>query len=617
MGKFNKFLAIAALCTLIILISGCVDQNEMTRKLVRQPEASAFLEEFPRAKVTSALLTTESIDIIIKELEKDCGQDFPVKDYWYLMMAEGGNKIEIYTNAETMEIECVVRQEANKPSNTCGPRDTRCLDKCDSGNDPDCFAKGKTTLREEEKLTGINGAGEYQGQKLYIKLHSVAEKASGLGYEAEFGLYDKDNSLIESKSVSQGTELNKTFLVGSAYAVLDSVKVTKIAVGEKSGNAYVELELAKTPTAPGPVTPPPAEECKDNDGICPSTCNPNQDSDCLEGKTVLKEGETLLGLRGMGEYEGRDNLFLKLEAVIYGSTNPTAKFALYDSKSKLIDQKTVLGKTALATEFSKDGQRVLLDSILVERIVFDTISSNSFVELETLAECINLDSKCPTNCDAGNDTDCIMPGKNILREGNSIEGLKGSGKYLGLSSLELKLVKVTAIRDGLDYLGQFDLFYNNELLDTQFASTAAVISDKFLDGDGERILWDKITVSRVEIGERSEKGHAEISLEPMATFGLLFEGETMPNLNGIGTYLGQKLNLRVDNVRKSGSYYRADLSILDSSGNTIDSKEFSKSERLEEEFEENSQKVLLDKLIVEEINQAEISKKGYVKLKQG
>jgi len=99
---------------------------------------------------------------------------------------------------------------------------------------------GMVNYFEGQVISNLEGAGQYSGQEMSVKLAAIIQYSSTSPYWARFELYDQVGNVVDVQTVSRDVDLRETFLDSTgAYALKTPVYVRSILV------------------SPGPLAPAP------------------------------------------------------------------------------------------------------------------------------------------------------------------------------------------------------------------------------------------------------------------------------------------------------------------------------------------------------------------------
>ncbi|MAG17880.1 MAG: hypothetical protein CL944_00190 [Candidatus Diapherotrites archaeon] len=99
------------------------------------------------------------------------------------------------------------------------------------------------TYNEGETINGLIGGGSYAGQEVSVKVVQIIQTGpSSDSYEATFELYDSSSSLIDTKTVSAGTNLASVF--SSVGTTLETYNENEFIVGLMGENQYSGEEMS-------------------------------------------------------------------------------------------------------------------------------------------------------------------------------------------------------------------------------------------------------------------------------------------------------------------------------------------------------------------------------------
>ncbi|HLC78830.1 MAG TPA: S-layer protein [archaeon] len=101
----------------------------------------------------------------------------------------------------------------------------------------------KESYNEGETVEGLVGDNAYEDEEVSVKVVQIVQSgAASTSYSATFELYDSEGNLIDTQTVSSGTNLRTTFKDDSSNEALASnLFIDTIAVGSTTGVGYVEV----------------------------------------------------------------------------------------------------------------------------------------------------------------------------------------------------------------------------------------------------------------------------------------------------------------------------------------------------------------------------------------
>ncbi len=101
----------------------------------------------------------------------------------------------------------------------------------------------KESYNEGETITGLIGAGLYDGQDVTAKLVQIVQSGAAVtSYTATFELYDSSGTKIDTQTVASTSNLKDTFVDSNDdYALQSNLYIDTIAVGATSAQGYVEI----------------------------------------------------------------------------------------------------------------------------------------------------------------------------------------------------------------------------------------------------------------------------------------------------------------------------------------------------------------------------------------
>jgi len=125
---YKKILVILVLLT-VLLLSGCVSQEEVIKNLAKQTDlAKDFLKENPNAEIIIVKLSSDDVSSIINEIRDKCGNQMQVKAYWKVSINDPDTQSAItsWIDVETQEVLCTYRISTGivvttTPTVSCSP----------------------------------------------------------------------------------------------------------------------------------------------------------------------------------------------------------------------------------------------------------------------------------------------------------------------------------------------------------------------------------------------------------------------------------------------------------------------------------------------------------------
>ncbi|MDO8480886.1 MAG: Kazal-type serine protease inhibitor [Nanoarchaeota archaeon] len=91
----------------VLLLVGCAANIEDTLKQL--PAIESFLAAHPNADLTVTLLTKEYVSTNLATYQQKCGEQFQINDYYYAVVEEKNQKVEVYAEKETGTAVCIKR----------------------------------------------------------------------------------------------------------------------------------------------------------------------------------------------------------------------------------------------------------------------------------------------------------------------------------------------------------------------------------------------------------------------------------------------------------------------------------------------------------------------------
>ncbi|MFH1587318.1 MAG: S-layer protein [Candidatus Diapherotrites archaeon] len=101
----------------------------------------------------------------------------------------------------------------------------------------------KESYNEGETITGLVGAGLYDGQDVTVKLVQITQAgAAAATYSATFELYDSSGTKIDTQTIAANANLKDSFVDSNDdYSLQSNLYVDTIAVGATTASGYVEV----------------------------------------------------------------------------------------------------------------------------------------------------------------------------------------------------------------------------------------------------------------------------------------------------------------------------------------------------------------------------------------
>ena len=128
MSNTARFLLLASLI-LGVALSGCIGQADATNVAKSLPEVQEFLAQNPGADIKAVFFDTETSELMIKDIRKYCGEQMQEVPYWYVTMAKGAQKVEIYLDETGKQARCILKTGETRllPAVECSS-DSNCND---------------------------------------------------------------------------------------------------------------------------------------------------------------------------------------------------------------------------------------------------------------------------------------------------------------------------------------------------------------------------------------------------------------------------------------------------------------------------------------------------------
>ena len=111
------------------------------------------------------------------------------------------------------------------------------------------FNQPSKFIFEGESLLDLTGVGSLSGQKVSVKFVQLIQSGLKLGnYSGIFELYNREGSLVDTRTVDVGANLNELFLDESQNKALkNSIEIITLALGATTGAGYAEVEVELSP----------------------------------------------------------------------------------------------------------------------------------------------------------------------------------------------------------------------------------------------------------------------------------------------------------------------------------------------------------------------------------
>ncbi|MFH1586306.1 MAG: dockerin type I domain-containing protein [Candidatus Diapherotrites archaeon] len=314
---------------------------------------------------------------------------------------------------------------------------------------------------------------------------------------------------------------------------------------------------------------------------------------------TYKEGEIIAHLDGKCNYN-LEKLSVKLDAISQSGPNQpyNATLSLYSSNGTKIDTQTISAGADLSEIFVDNyGDYPLFSRVRVSTITVGATTGIGAIEVLDYGD-------NTTTCSAP-----PQPDTQTYNEGESITNLDGMCNYNG-ESLKVVVEGILDTGSGV-YSARFALYQSDGTkIDTQTVSTGTDLSQVFIDSSGNYTLKSRITVDTIAVNATTVTGYVEVTdngdstascdASPQPQIQVYYEGETIAQLDGICTYEGQKVSLKLDGITSSGpnNPYSATLSLYSDTGIKIDTRSVGSGTDLSLEFYDNIGDPALKSIIV-------------------
>src|SRR3989338_497243 len=100
-----------------IFLAGCSGNIEDTLKQL--PAIESFLEAHPNADLTVTLLTKDYVSANLGTYQAKCGPQFQANEYYYAVVEEGRQKVEVFAEKETGTAVCIKRTVEGEDVKVC------------------------------------------------------------------------------------------------------------------------------------------------------------------------------------------------------------------------------------------------------------------------------------------------------------------------------------------------------------------------------------------------------------------------------------------------------------------------------------------------------------------
>ncbi len=359
---------VALFALLLLLVSGCVTEEDILNIVKADSRVEAFLEENPSAEITSSQWSKSYVTSRIETIREKCGSQMEEVPYRYFLIKKGSNQLEVWLDEQGRQVLCVyekpVLPDECQTDNECNDFDACTNDVC-SGSPKKCTHNVITSC--------ISGDDCCPSNCSYVNDDDCSKPVptcSAQGGEICSSGETCPNSFIQASDSSRccpsdceegpcknvDCDPNKKCVDGRCLLKTCSERDGVICRGSKTCSRITVLAAGTSQCCLGECIEPvecyrdsqcddedtctadicsdtnntcihtEITECNDDDGCCPADCNYFVDNDCIteycadlgieiDGQLKsFKTGDTISGLKGKDAYVEKE-FSLKLQGI--------------------------------------------------------------------------------------------------------------------------------------------------------------------------------------------------------------------------------------------------------------------------------------------------------------
>lgn len=107
----KKILLIASIL-LVVFISDCTENSNITGLFAQAYPVKEFLNEYPNAQISAVMLNVDAVKSVIDEIRKDCDNSIPINPYWKISIydAETNFTVFVWADVNTTQPICIVKK---------------------------------------------------------------------------------------------------------------------------------------------------------------------------------------------------------------------------------------------------------------------------------------------------------------------------------------------------------------------------------------------------------------------------------------------------------------------------------------------------------------------------
>ena len=119
----KSILRITILAMIIVIVSGCTSQTDVSNVVKSLPQVQEFLKEHPNAVIRAAIWDVDAVSESIDSIKEECGEQMRVKKMWKVEVSEDNQDILVWLDGETNEALCIVKHSAETDSSNTPPEE--------------------------------------------------------------------------------------------------------------------------------------------------------------------------------------------------------------------------------------------------------------------------------------------------------------------------------------------------------------------------------------------------------------------------------------------------------------------------------------------------------------
>ena len=123
-----KQLLVMVFIVMIMFVSGCTSQTDVSDVVKSLPQVQEFLKDHPNADIRAAIWDNDTVSENIDSIKEECGEQMRIKKMWKVEIEEDNQDILVWLDGETNEALCIVKHSAETDTSDTPPEDEDKID---------------------------------------------------------------------------------------------------------------------------------------------------------------------------------------------------------------------------------------------------------------------------------------------------------------------------------------------------------------------------------------------------------------------------------------------------------------------------------------------------------